>query len=195
MFFWATEKEKRRALSEFEIRFLPDEEKCKTKMEVQFAFPLQRKTKNENTIWVSFSYAIENRLALRYTDYCSIIVLVFGSSSMYSPGHTSILAAKIVSLTFLSELRTKTAIPIRSVQSVDCIPGKKCRLVTKCRLQIADRVQNADWQFVLFFRLILDHMSYYNLPNVTQALFRDHLSRLFALLSNIPCLFLDHNRS
>ena len=151
MFFWATEKEKRRALSEFEIRFLPDEEKCKTKMEVQFAFPLQRKTENENTIWVSFSYAIENRLALRHTDYCSIIVLVFGSSSMYSPGHTSILAAKIVSLTFLSELRTKTAIPIRSVQSVDCIPGKKCRLVTKCRLQIADRVQNADWQFVLFF--------------------------------------------
>ena len=141
MFFWATEKEKRRALSEFEIRFLPDEEKCETKMEVQFAFPLQRKTENENTIWVSFSYAIENRLALRHTDYCSIIVLVFGSSSMYSPGHTSILAAKIVSLTFLSELRTKTAIPIRSVQSVDCIPGKKCRLVTKCRLQIADRVQ------------------------------------------------------
>ena len=174
-------------------------------MEVQFAFPLQRKTKNENTIWVSFSYAIENRLALRYTDYCSIIVLVFGSSSMYSPGHTSILAAKIVSLTFLSEpqyfgpdlrlVRTKTALPIRSVQSVDCIPGKKCRLVTKCRLQIADRVQNADWQFVLFFRVILDHMSYYNLPNVTQALFRDHLSRLFALLSNIPCLFLDRNRS
>ena len=38
-------------------------------------------------------------------------------------------------------------------------------------------------------------MSYYNLPNVTQALFRDHLSRLFALPSNIPCLFLDHNRS
>ena len=156
-------------------------------MEVQFAFPLQRKTKNENTIWVSFSYAIENRLALRYTDYCSIIVLVFGSSSMYSPGHTSILAAKIVSLTFLSEpqyfgpdlrrlalrytdycsiivlvfgsssmyspghtsilaakivsltflsepqyfgpdlrlVRTKTALPIRSVQSIDCIPGKK----------------------------------------------------------------------
>ena len=181
MFFWATEKEKRRALSEFEIRFLPDEEKCKTKIEVQFAFPLQRKTKNENTIWVSFSYAIENRLALRYTDYCSIIVLVFRSSSMYSPD--------------LRLVRTKTALPIRSVQSIDCIPGKKCRLVTKCRLQTADGVQNADWQFVLFLRLILDHMSYYNLPNVTQALFRDHLSRLFALLSNIPCLFLDHNRS
>ena len=73
---------------------------------------------------------------------------------MYSPGHTSIQAAKIVSLTFLSEpqyfgpdlrlARTKTALPIRSVQSVDCIPGKKCRLVTKCRLQTADRVQNAD---------------------------------------------------
>ena len=172
-------------------------------MEVQFCFSTAKK--NENTIWVSFSYAIENRLALRYTDYCSIIVLFFGSSSMYSPGHASILAAKIVSLKFLSEpqyfgpdlrlVRTKTAIPIRSVQSVDCRPGKKCLLVTKCRLQTADRVQNADREFVLFFRLILDNMSYYNLPSVTQALFRDYLSRLFALLSNIPCLFLDHNRS
>ena len=27
------------------------------------------KTKNENKIWVSFSYTIENRLALRYTDW------------------------------------------------------------------------------------------------------------------------------
>ena len=132
----------------------------KRKWKSNFVIPLQRKTKNENTIWVSFSYA-------RYTDYCSIIVLFFGSSSMYSPGHASILAAKIVSLKFLSEpqyfgpdltlVRTKTAIPIRSVQSVDCRPGKKCRLVTKCRLQTADRVQNADREFVLFFRLILDN--------------------------------------
>ena len=31
-------------------------------------FLLQRKTKNENKIWVSFSFTVENRLALRYTD-------------------------------------------------------------------------------------------------------------------------------
>ena len=29
------------------------------------------KRKNENKIWVSFSYTIENRLALRYTDFFS----------------------------------------------------------------------------------------------------------------------------
>ena len=33
-------------------------------------------------------------------------------------------------------------------------------------------------------------MSSYNLPSVTQSPFHDHLSRLFALLWNIPCPFL-----
>ena len=33
---------------------------------------------------------------------------------------------------------------------------------------------------MLIFRLIRDNMSSYNLPSVTQSLFRDHLSRLFA---------------
>ena len=49
--------------------------------------------------------------------------------------------------------------------------------------------------FKIFFRLIRDDMSSYNSPSVTQSLFRDHLSRLFALLWNIPFPFLDHNRS
>ena len=44
-------------------------------------------------------------------------------------------------------------------------------------------------EFILFFGLIRDNMSSYNLPSVTQSLFRDHLSRLFAY---IPCPFLDH---
>ena len=35
-------------------------------------------------------------------------------------------------------------------------------------------------------------MSSYNLPSVTQSLFSDHLSRLFAILWNIPCPFPDH---
>ena len=159
-------------------------------MEIQFRFSLQRKTKNENKIWVWFFYAIENRLALRYTDNCSIIVLVFGNSSINSPA--SIIAAKIVSLKFLikpqyfgSDLRlawTKATIPIRSVQSADCRSGKKCRQGTKCRLQTADWVQNADWEFVLFFRLILDNMSSYKLPSVTQVLFRGHLSRFICTI-------------
>ena len=44
-------------------------------------------------------------------------------------------------------------------------------------------------EFILFFGLIRDNMSSYNLPSVTWSLFRDHLSRLFAY---IPCPFLDH---
>ena len=65
----------------------------------------------------------------------------------------------------------------------------------KCRLQTADRVQNADWEFMLFFLLIRDNMSSYNLQSITQSLFRDHFSLLFALMWNITCPFLDHNRS
>ena len=174
----------------------PTRKNGKRKWKSNFVFSLQRKTKNENKIWVWFSYAIENRLALRYTDYCSIIVLVLGNSSIYSPQIFS-LKFLIKPQYFCLDLRlawTKATIPIRSVQTADCRPGKKCR-GAKRRLQTADWVRNADWEFVLFFRLILDNMSSYNLPSVTQALFRDHLSRLFALLWNIPCLSLDHNRS
>ena len=35
-----------------------------------FCCKQKRKTKNKNKICVSFSHSIENRLALRYTDYC-----------------------------------------------------------------------------------------------------------------------------
>ena len=128
--------------------------------------------------------------------------LCLSSGTLQYTVHTSIIAAKIVSLKFLikpqyfgSDLRlawTKATIPIRSVQSADCRSGKKCRLGTKCRLQTADQVQNADWEFVLFFRLILDNMSSYNLPSVTQALFRDHLSRFICTIVEYS---LHHNRS
>ena len=81
------------------------------------------------------------------------------------------------------------------MQTTDCRPDKKYRLGTKCRLQTAEWVQNADWESKEFFRLVCDNMSSYNLPSVTQSLFRDQLSRLFALLWNIPGPFLDQNRS
>ena len=113
------------------------------------------------------------------------LLLYFTSWALQHTVHISIIAAKIVSLEFFFELqyfgpelrlaRTKTAIPIRSVQNADCRQGTKCRLGT-----------NADWEFILFFRLISDNMS---------SLFHDHLSRLFALFWNIPWPFLDHNRS
>ena len=91
---------------------------------------------------------------------------------------------------------TKTAISIWSVQNADCRPqtadrrpGKRCRLGTKCRPQIKCRLRI----YTVFFRLIRDNMSSYNLPSVM--LFGDHLSQLLALLWNIPCPFLDHNHS
>ena len=55
-------------------------------------------------------------------------------------------------------------------------------------MQTADRVQNADWVQNADCKLgtkcrlrsnICDNMSSYSLPNVTQSLFRDHLSRIF----------------
>ena len=45
---------------------------------------------------------------------------------------------------------------------------------TRYKMQTADWVQNADWEFILFFRLIRDNMSSYNLPCVTQSLFNIH---------------------
>ena len=73
------------------------------------------------------------------------------------------------------------------MQTADCRPGTKCRLRTgyKMHTEIS----------YCFFRLIRDNMPAYNVPSVTQSFFHDHLSRLFALLCNIPCPFLDHNRS
>ena len=75
------------------------------------------------------------------------------------------------------------------MQTADCRPD------TKYRLQTAEWVQNADWESEEFFRLVCDNMSSYNLPNVTQSLFRDQLSRWFALFWNIPGPHLNENRS
>ena len=51
---------------------------------------------------------------------------------------------------------------------------------------------DADWEFKVFFLLVCDNMSSYNLPSVTQSLFCDQPSRL---LWNIPGPFFDQNSS
>ena len=81
------------------------------------------------------------------------------------------------------------------MQTADCRPDTKCRLGTKRRLQTAEWVENADWESKEFFRLVWNNTSSYNLPSVTQSLFRDQVSRLFALLWNSPVPFLDQNWS
>ena len=103
-------------------------------------------------------------------------MLFLGSSSIYSShiNHSGQYFGPDLRLAW-----TKTAISIRSVQNADCRLGTKCRPGTKCRLRI-----------YTVFPSERDNMSSYNLPSVTQSLFRDHLSRLFALMWNIPCRFL-----
>ena len=114
-------------------------------------------------------------------------MLVLRCSSTYSPHINHSGQDSLTKICFL-ELQYYL---IRSVQNADCRSGKKCRLGTKCRLQTGYKMQTEN--SYRFFRLGRDNVSPYHLPSVTQSLFRDHLSRLFALLWNIPCPFLDHN--
>ena len=97
--------------------------------------------------------------------------------------HISIIAAKIVSIEFFRELQyfgpdlrlvqTKTAIPVRSVQNADC----RLQTAAGYKMQTADWVQNADWEFILFFRLISDNMSTYreSRNRSSAIIFRDYL--------------------
>ena len=74
-----------------------------------------------------------------------------------------------------------------------------------CRMQSADRIQNVDCRLQSGYKMLTENlkcffvwyviMSSYNLLSVTQSLFCDQLPRLFALLWNIPGLFLEQNRS
>ena len=69
-----------------------------------------------------------------------------------------------------------------SVRTWGSLEQKKQYQTDQYKIQTADRVenaayvQNADWEFILCFRLLRDNMSSYNLPSVTQLIFRDHLS-------------------
>ena len=133
---------------------------------------------------------IRIRLQLVQSYHCSIIVLFLGSSTTYSPhinhsgqdSRTKFFFEVQYSGLDLRLARTKTAIPIRSVQNADCRlqTAPRVQNADLVQMQTADWVQNADSEFILFFRLISDDMSSYNLPSVTQLLFRYHLSRLFA---------------
>ena len=100
-------------------------------------------------------------------------VIVALSLCLFSRGphhtvHTSIIAAKIVSLKIFLEPQyfsldlkfapTKTAIPIRSIQNADCRLGTKFWIGTKCRLQTGYRMQTENlycfssytwWHFIL----------------------------------------------
>ena len=82
--WWENEKQKPKFKSPFQsaakkeneiqIRLSMSQVDKKRKIEMEMIFNLQgrRKTKNKNEIWIPVFYAIEKRLALRYTNWFSI---------------------------------------------------------------------------------------------------------------------------
>ena len=92
---------------------------------------------------------VSHVFAFVFSWYKVIIALslCFSSGALQHTVHTSIIAAKILSVKFFFELqyfgpdlrlaRTKTAIPIRSVKNADCRlqTGYKMQTKYKCRLQ------------------------------------------------------------
>ena len=155
--------------------------------------------------WTQVATLVSRAFAFVFSWYKLIIdlSLYFSSWGLQHTVHISIIAAKIVSpeIFFSSSnisVRTWGSLEQKSYTnpvSTKCRLQTGYKMQTRYKMQTADWVQNADWEFILFFRLIRDIMSSCNFPSVTQSLFRDYLSRLFALLWNIPSPFLDHNRS
>ena len=122
----------------------------------------------QHTLWLrgrvsEAAILVSRAFAFVFSWYKVIIALslCFSSGALQHTVHTSIIAAKIVSLKFLFEpqyfgpdlrlARTKTAIPIRSVQNADCRLHTGHKMQTRYKMQTADRVQNADWEFIPFF--------------------------------------------
>ena len=77
------------------------------------------------------------------------------------------------------------------MQTADCRPDTKCRLGTNCRLQTRCKTQTENLYCCFVWYVITSYIW----PSVTHSLFPDHLTRLFALLWNISCPFLDHKRN
>ena len=121
----------------------------------------------QHTLWsrrrVSEAAILLSRaFAFVFSWYKVIIALslcLFTGALQYTV-HTSIIAAKIVSLKYFFEsryfgpdlrlARTKTAIQIRSVQNADCRLQTGYEMQTRYKMQTADWVQNAEWEFILF---------------------------------------------
>ena len=121
----------------------------------------------QHTLWscrgVSEAAILLSRaFAFVFSWYKVIIALslCFSSGALQHTVHTSIIAAKIVSLKYIFEpryfgsdlrlARTKTAMQIRSVQNADCRLQTGYEMQTRYKMQTADWVQNADWECILF---------------------------------------------
>ena len=139
----------------------------------------------QHTLWP------RGRVAYVFSWYKVIIALslCFSSGALQNTVHTSIITAKMVWLNFFFELQyfgpdlrlapTKTS--QYKMQTADCRPGTKCRPQARYKIQ-TDSLK-------CFFCLIRDEIIL-QLTERHAIAFRDHLSRLFALLWNNPCRFL-----
>ena len=130
----------------------------------------------QHTLWP------RGRVVYVFSWYKLIIALslCFSSGALQNTVHTSIIAAKMVWLNFFSS----SNISVRTWGSLQQKPVN-----TKCRLQIADRVQNADCRPQARYKIQTDSLkcffvwfvtkSSYNSPSVTQSLsaiiFHDYL--------------------
>ena len=148
----------------------------------------------QHTLWpreraLEVATLVSRAFAFVFSWYKVIIALslYFSSWALQHTVHISIIAAKIVSLEFFFELqyfgpdlrlaRTKTAIPIRSVQNADCRPGTTCRLGTKCRLQTGYKMQTKNVPFFFVWYVITCHFTTYQTSRnrFSAIIFHDYL--------------------
>ena len=108
----------------------------------------------QHTLWSrrrasAAAILVSHAFAFIFSWYKVIIALslCLSSGALQHTVHTSIIAAKTVSPKFFFQA------PIFRSR-LEARPNKNSNInpvSTKCRLQTADWVQNADWEFILFF--------------------------------------------
>ena len=99
---------------------------------------------------------VSRAFAFLFSWYKVIIAisLWFSSGALQHTVHISIIATKIVSLGYFSSSNI-------SVRTWGSLEQKQQYQSSQYKMQTAERALNADWEFILFFRLIRDNMSSY----------------------------------
>ena len=113
--------------------------------------------------------------------------LYLSTGALQHTVHTSIIAVKIVGLKFCFELRylgpnlrlaqTKSAIPLRSVQTADRVQNADCRLGKKCRLQTEYKMQTENLYCFFVWYVITCQLTTYRVSRnrFSAIIFHDYL--------------------
>ena len=158
----------------------------------------QRERASEVAILVSRAFAFVFSL-YKVIDALS---LYFSSWAFQHKVHISITAAKIVSLEFFFELqyfgpnlrvaRTKTAIPIRSVQNADCRLQTGYKMQIRYKMQTKYKMQTENLYCFFVWYVITRHLTTYE---ASRNRFPRSSFTIICTIVDIHCPFLDHNRS